>query len=71
MSDAQIAMRLAFDYLQALMESYIYSNQEPIRDDILQCLGEKISVFQRKEIGNRIFDRMRDFVSTFVEGIVE
>ena len=62
--------KLDREQFSALMESYIYSNQEPIRDDILKCWGEKILLLQRKEIGNRILERMREFVSTFVEGMV-
>ena len=62
--------KLDREQFSALMESYIYSNQEPIRDDILQCLGDRPSVLQARRIGERILDRMRDFVSTFVEGMV-
>ena len=62
--------KLDREQFSALMESYIYSNQEPIRDDILQCLGDRPSVLQARRIGERILERMRDFVSTFVEGMV-
>ena len=58
--------KLDREQFSALMESYIYSNQEPIRDDILQCLGDRPSVLQAS-FKERILDRMRDFVSTFVE----
>ena len=62
--------KLDREQFSALMESYIYSNQEPIRDDILQCLGDRPSVLQARHIGERILERMRGFVSRFVEGMV-
>ena len=61
--------KLDREQFSALMESYIYSNQEPIRDDILQCLGDRPSVLQARRM-RHILDHMRDFVSTFVEGMV-
>lgn len=54
----------------ALMESYIYSNREPIRDDIFQCLDSRPSVLMARGIGERILTRMRDFVDTFVTAMV-
>ena len=58
------------DQFAALMESYIYSKQEPIRDDIFQCLGNRPSVLRAREIGERILGRMREFVEVFVESMV-
>ena len=54
----------------SLIESYIYSDQEPIRDDIFKCLDNRPSVLQARSIGERIIDRMRQFVETFVHGMV-
>jgi type I restriction enzyme R subunit len=54
---------------QALIETYIYSEQEPLRDDILACLDNRPSVLQAKAIGVRILEKMKDFVEVFVRGI--
>ena len=54
----------------ALMETYVYSSQEPIREDIFACLGDRPSVLQAREIGERILSRMREYVAVFVEGMV-
>lgn len=43
---------------------------DEFRDYILQCLGDRPSVLQARRVGERILERMRDFVSTFVEGMV-
>ena len=54
----------------ALIESYIYSGQEPIRDDVFKCLDNRPSILQARSIGERIIHRMREFVETFVQGMV-
>ena len=54
----------------ALIESYIYNGQEPIRDDVFKCLDNRPSILQARSIGERIIIKMREFVETFVEGMV-
>jgi type I restriction enzyme R subunit len=54
----------------ALVESYIYSGREPIKDDIMNCLDNRPSILQARTIGNRIINKMRAFIETFVEGMV-
>ncbi|TKB06079.1 type I restriction endonuclease subunit R [Desulforhopalus sp. IMCC35007] len=55
---------------QALIDSYIYSEQEPLRDDIFKCLDNRPSVLQAKIIGKRILEKMKEFVQVFVEQMV-
>ncbi len=57
------------EQFNALMEAYIFSGQEPIRDDILKCLDNRPSVLTAREIGNRILQRMKEFVEVFVVGM--
>lgn len=54
----------------ALVESYIYSGQEPIRDDVFKCLDNRPSILKAREIGERIIEKMKEFVSIFVNGMV-
>jgi len=53
----------------SLMEAYIFSGQEPIRDEVLKCLDNRPSVLSAREIGNRIILRMKEFVEVFVVGM--
>ncbi len=53
----------------ALMEAYIYSGQEPIRDDVYRCLDNKPSVLHARTIGKRIIAKMKEFVEVFVQGM--
>jgi type I restriction enzyme R subunit len=54
----------------ALIEAYIYSGKEPIRDDINKCLAERPSILAAKAIGLRILDKMKKFIEVFVQGMV-
>jgi type I restriction enzyme R subunit len=53
----------------ALMESYIYSGQEPIRNEVFKCLDNRPSILKAREVGERIILKMREFVNIFVNGM--
>jgi type I restriction enzyme R subunit len=53
-----------------LIESYIFSGQEPLKDDVFKCLEARPSVLKAREIGERIVERMKEYVEVFVRGMV-
>lgn len=53
----------------SLLESYIYSGQEPIRDEVFRCLDNRPSILKAREIGERIIQKMKEFVEVFVNGM--
>ena len=55
---------------KALIDAYIYSGQEPIRDDVFKCLDNRPSILQARNIGERILDKMREFIEVFVHGMM-
>ena len=55
---------------KALIDAYIFSGQEPIRDEVYRCLDNKPSVLQARSIGERIITKMKEFVEVFVNGMV-
>lgn len=62
--------RLSKERTQALIENFLYSEQEPLRDEILDLLIDgKPTLLQRKTAGERILRRIVDFVETFINGI--
>ena len=62
--------KLSKERTQALIENYLYSEQEPMRDEILDLLiDEKPTLLQRKTISERILKKIMDFVETFINGI--
>ncbi|OQY18793.1 MAG: type I deoxyribonuclease HsdR [Desulfobacteraceae bacterium 4572_35.1] len=57
------------DHLKALVERMIYTNQEPLREDIFAAMGHKPKLMQRDPIFNRVSKRLSGFVSTFYRGM--
>jgi type I restriction enzyme, R subunit len=55
---------------KALIDAYIYSGREPIKDEVFQCLDNRPSILQARTIGDRIIAKMKEFLETFVEGMV-
>ena len=58
------------EQFKSLIEAYIYSGQDPIREDVLKCLGDRPSVLKAREIGERIIAKMKDYVEVFEKGMV-
>ncbi len=55
---------------QNLIDAYIFSEQEPLRDEVLKCLENRPSILQAKNIGERIIEKMKQFVSVFIREMV-
>lgn len=56
---------------EKLIEDYLFAEQEPLRDDLLDLIeGEKPSVLQRKKRGDGILMKIKDFVEIFINGMV-
>jgi len=53
----------------ALIETYIFTDQEPLHDEVFKCLDNRPSVLQARVIAERIIIKMKEFVEVFVEGI--
>lgn len=58
------------EQFKALIDAYIFSGQAPLRDDVLKCLGNRPSILQAREIGERIILKMKEFVEVFEQGMV-
>ena len=55
---------------ERLIENYLFTEREPIRQEILDLRNEgRPSVLKSKEIGDRILNKIISFVDTFVNGI--
>jgi type I restriction enzyme R subunit len=55
---------------KALIDAYIYSGREPIKDEVFQCLDNRPSILQARVIGDRIIAKMKEFVAVFEKGMV-
>lgn len=54
---------------KALIDAYVYSGREPIKDEVFQCLDNRPSILQARAIGDRIITKMKEFVEVFVRGM--
>lgn len=61
---------LSADKTHKLIESYLFAEREPLRDEVLDLIeGEKPSVLVRKKLGDKILNKIVGFVETFITGI--
>ena len=58
------------EQFKSLIDAYIFSGQDPLRDDVFRCLGDRPSILKAREIGDRIIFKMKEYVERFVEGMV-
>ncbi|MCM4168058.1 Type-1 restriction enzyme R protein [Arenibacter antarcticus] len=61
---------LSSEKTQKLIEDYLYAEREPLRDELLDLIkGVKPNVLKRKSIGDRILNKVVNFVDTFINGM--
>ncbi len=60
---------LVSDSFKALVDKMIYTNEEPLREDIVATMEKAPSVLQRKKVIPRLTERVKSFVSTFYGGM--
>jgi len=62
--------KLSKDRTQALIENYLYSEEQPMREELLNLLeGERPTLLKRKSIGDRILSKINNFIETFISGL--
>lgn len=65
-----LVLKLFISLNKALIEAYIFSGQDPLRDDVFKCLGNRPSILQARAIGEKIISKMKEYVEVFEKGIV-
>jgi type I restriction enzyme R subunit len=61
---------LSAEKTEKFIEDYLFAERIPLRDEVLALIqGEKPSLLHRKKIGDRILNRIMDFVETFINGM--
>jgi type I restriction enzyme, R subunit len=65
-----IEEQLDKEQFKALIEAYIFSGQDPLRDDVFKCLGNRPSILQARLIGDRVIQKMKEYVDVFEKGMV-
>ncbi|MEX1003455.1 MAG: type I restriction endonuclease subunit R [Crocinitomicaceae bacterium] len=55
---------------KALIETYLFTEKEPLRDQVFKCLDNRPSILKAREIGERIIEKMKEYVEIFELGMV-
>ncbi len=55
--------------LQKIIDSYIFSEKQIERDDVIEALKVQPKLLQRRPIAVRIIDKIMNFVNTFIRGV--
>lgn len=58
-------------HFKALIDANIFSGKELIRDEVFKYLDNKPSVLHARAIGERIFEKMKEYLDMFVMGIIK
>jgi type I restriction enzyme, R subunit len=62
--------KLSDEKVEKVIADYMFSEREPLRDEILDLIdGDKPTVLQRKTVGERILEKIKKFVDTFINGM--
>ena len=61
--------QLVPENVKHLVERMIFSNQEPLREEIVATMEKAPSVLQRKKVIPRIAEKLKGFVNTFYGGM--
>ena len=60
---------LTSDKLQELIDNYLFTGQQPRRDQLATVLVIKPKILERESILTRVNKKLRQFIDTFIEGI--
>ncbi len=62
---------ISAEKLESVIADYIFSGNAPLRDDMVKLLEVKPKIQERKTIGERIIEKILNFVETFITGMPE
>ncbi|MFC3415651.1 type I restriction endonuclease subunit R [Algoriphagus hitonicola] len=60
---------LESEQLEEIISRYIYTEKEPLRDEVVSIMKAKPSLSKRKTTAERVIGKIVDFVETFISGI--
>lgn len=60
---------LEYSKLVEVVSNYLFTQKEPIRDEVITLMKERPSLKDRATSSNRILTKIIDFVNTFIEGM--
>ena len=69
LNNLAIEEQLIPDGLKKVLDNYLFTQRQPLRDDVVNILITKPKILERKTITERVISKIVDFVDTFINGI--
>lgn len=60
---------LDFKKLVDVVSNYLFTEKEPLRDEVIAVMNERPSLKNRASISERVLTKIKDFVETFIDGM--
>lgn len=61
---------LSVERVEKVISDYMFSGRDPLLDELLELRnGEKPTLLERRRTGNRILEKIKGFVDTFINGV--
>ena len=57
------------DKVESIINDFLFTGRMATEDEVIEALEKQPSVLQRESISNRITEKIRDFVKTFINGV--
>ncbi|MDT8413101.1 MAG: type I restriction endonuclease subunit R [Vicingaceae bacterium] len=67
--ELSIEENLNYEQLVEVVSNYLFTQKEPLRDDVIALMNERPSLNERASSSNRIITKIIDFVETFIDGM--
>ncbi len=56
--------------VEQIIDEILYTERQPLRDELLDLIeGPKLTILQRKLVGDRIQEKINRFIDTFMNGM--
>lgn len=59
---------LDFEKIQKIIGDYLFTEKEPLRDNLIEAMNYRPNLKERKGIAERVSDKIRKYIETFIEG---
>ena len=59
---------LDFEKIQKLIGDYLFTEKEPLRDNLIEAINYRPALKERRSIAERISSKIRKYIETFIEG---
>jgi type I restriction enzyme, R subunit len=60
---------LDLEGLQKVIGDYLFTEKTPMRDDVISIMSKRPNLKERASISERVIDKIKTFVETFIDGV--